>query len=328
MNILVIFTGGTIGSSVLGTTISTNKNNTYLLLDMFKKATNKNINFETAEPYYALSENNTGKNFEMLISYVSDALGKNYDGIIITHGTDTLQYTSAALSFAFGSNTIPIMIVSSNYVLTDERANGLQNFISAVDFIENKCGNGVFVSYQNTNDKPYIHRASRLLAHAEFSDDVYSINNQYYGYFNGTNFVKNENYNAKEDEITPFSKTAFTAHSEKIEVINSYVGLKYPKVDDNWKAVIIKAYHSGTLCTDDESFCKFAEELKEKNIPCYISGAKIGTVYESATVFDKYNLKILPFASTISQYIKIWFALQNNIDFNKIINLSLGEDIL
>lgn len=328
MNILVIFTGGTIGSSVTGTTISTNKNNTYLLLDMFKKTTNKNINFETAEPYYALSENNTGKNFEMLISYVSDALCKNYDGIIITHGTDTLQYTSAALSFAFGSNTIPIMVVSSNYVLTDERANGLQNFISAVDFIENKCGNGVFVSYQNTNDKPYIHRASRLLAHAEFSDDVYSINNQYYGYFNGTSFVKNENYNAKKDELKPFNKTVFNAHSEDIEVINSYVGFKYPKVNDKWKAVIIKAYHSGTLCTDDKSFCNFAKELKEKNIPCYISGAKIGTVYESATVFDEYNLKILPFASTISQYIKIWFAIQNNIDFNEIMNLSLGEDIL
>lgn len=328
MNILVIFTGGTIGSSVFGKTISANKENTYLLLDMFKKSSGKNIEFETAEPYYALSENNTGENFSKLISCVQNALNEDYDGIIITHGTDTLQYTSAALSYAFGSNTIPIMVVSSNYVLTDERANGLQNFTSAVDFIEQKCGKGVFVSYQNTGDKPYIHRASRLLAHAEFSDDVFSINNQFYGYFEDNKFVKNKNYTAKEDMITPFKETNFKKHSENIEVINSYVGFKYPQINEKWKAVIIKAYHSGTLCTDDESFCTFVKELKEKNISCYISGAKTGTVYESATVFDDYDLKILPFATTISQYIKLWFAIENNINFNDIINLSLGEDIL
>lgn len=328
MNILVIFTGGTIGSSVFGETISANKENTYLLLDMFKKSSGKDIDFKTCEPYYTLSENNTGENFSKLISAVDNALGENYDGIIITHGTDTLQYTSAALSYAFGSNTIPIIVVSSNYVLTDERANGLQNFTSAVNFIEQKSGKGVFVSYQNTGDKPYIHRASRLLAHSEFSDDVFSINNEYYGYFEGDTFVKNKNYTSKEDMIAPFNKTDLKKHSENIQVINSYVGFKYPKINKDWKAVIIKAYHSGTLCTDDESFCAFAKELKENNIPCYISGAKTGTVYESATVFNDYDLKILPFASTISQYIKIWFALEKNIDFDKIINSSLGEDIL
>lgn len=329
MNILVIFTGGTIGSSVLGKTICTNNKNSFLLLDLYsKRSKDNNINFDTIQPYYALSENNTGKEISKLIECVKENLNKNYDGIIVTHGTDTLMYSSSAISYAVGSNTIPIMLVSSNYVLTDKKANGLDNFYYAVEFIKNKCGNGVFVSYKNTNDKPFIHRGTRILAHNDFSDSIYSIDNQFYGYFENDNFIKNENYKAKKDEINPFNDIRLNQFSSDIQIINQYVGFKYPQIDKNSKAVIIRAYHSGTLCTDNDNFKEFAKDLKNKNIPCYIAGAKNGTIYESAVLFKDYNFKILPFATWISQYIKLWFAINSNYDFEKIINLSLGEDIL
>lgn len=328
MNILVIFTGGTIGSSVLGSVISTDNANTFLLLDMYKRKTGREINFATVQPYYALSENNTGEQLTALTECVCNAVNENYDGIIVTHGTDTLQYSAAALSYALGAGTIPVVLVSSNYVLTDGRANGLDNFINAVNFIEQRGGRGVFVSYKNTGDAPCIHRASRLLAHSEFSDDVFSVKNQFYGYFENGIFVKNAAYTAKNDETEPFGRVDFGKSSSAIKVIQSYVGYGYPKAPNRTKAVLIKGYHSGTLCTEDDNFKSFANDLRARGIPCFICGAENKTIYESAKIFADYGIKILPVASFISQYIKLWCALAAGRDLEKAMSSSLGEDVI
>lgn len=328
MKILIMFTGGTIGSSSNGEYISPDSENSKLLLDMYKKEYGKNVDFEITEPYYSLSENNTGKTLENLISAVCDASNEDYKGIIVTHGTDTLQYSAAALSYSLGNNTIPVLLVSSNFVLTDEKANGLSNFSAAVDFIEKNYGYGVFVPYKNSDGKVYIHRAGRILQHNELADDVFSIKNQYYGSYNGDTFIKNPDFYEREDEIKPFGKIKLSEFSRNINVFNAYVGNEYPQIDNNTKAVLIKTYHSGTICTDNKSFTEFAKTVKNKKIRCYICGADNREIYESAKVFSEYGIKILPPAAFISQYIKLWISAENNFDFDKIYSKSLGGDLL
>ena len=109
-------------------------------------------------------------------------MDEKYDGIIVTHGTDTLPYSAAALSYALGNDCIPVCIVSSNYPISDERANGIDNLHGAIRLMESgyttgETGNddkdagihcGVFVSYRNHDGVIYIHRASRLLETAAF----------------------------------------------------------------------------------------------------------------------------------------------------------------
>lgn len=328
MKILVVFTGGTIGSSVLDNVISTKQDNTRLLIEKYKNTDENGVDFVLAEPYYSLSENNTGKTLALLISFIYDKINEDYDGIIVTHGTDTLQYTAAALSYALGLNTKPVLLVSSNYVLTDERANGLQNFAGAVTFIKQNGGKGVFVSYQNNGKVLHIHRASRLLSHSEFSDRVYSIKNQYYGKIENNKFIKNPTYFEKADEIAPFGKIKLNKYSNHIAVIQAYTGLKYPEISKNIRAVLIKSYHSGTLCTADSSFAQFVKTLKEKNIPCFICGAEGEVIYESATALDSSYFKLLPPSAFISQYIKLWIADENSIEFKEIYCKSLGGDLL
>ncbi|MDE5995626.1 MAG: hypothetical protein K2G56_01775, partial [Eubacterium sp.] len=217
-------------------------------------------------------------------------------------------------------NTIPILLVSSNYVLTDENTNGLSNFAAAVDFIEKGYGNGVFVPYKNSDNKVYIHRASRLLQHSELADDVFSIKNKYYGSYNGDTFIENPDFEESEDKIKPFGKIKLSEFSRDIQIFNAYVGNEYPQIDESTKAVLIKTYHSGTICTDNDSFKKFAEAIESKKIPCYICGAENREIYESAKVFAEYGITVLSPASFISQYMKLWIATENNIDFNEIIS--------
>jgi len=318
MKILVVFTGGTIGSTSNKGIISPNSESKRTLINSYNNT--DGIIFEEAEPYFTLSENSTGENLTKLISCVCDNIDA-YDGIIIAHGTDTLQYSGCALSFAIGSDTVPVVLVSANYPLNDKRSNGNDNFKAAVDFIKNKSGKGVFICYKNSNDIIYIHRAARAMAHYEYSDDLFSIKNQYYGIMNNGRFIKNDKYRAKNDEIKPFGKINLSIHSE-IKTIYSAVGENFEHGCNN--IYLIKAYHSGTLPTADKSFLDFSKSDNQ----IFISGFDKSSVYESAVMYNDSGLNLLPVSTFISSYIKLWLAKNSGLPLNEIMQQSLGEDIV
>ena len=199
MKILVVFTGGTIGSCYNDGVISPDSNTRYKLIEMYKQ-NGGYAEFDAISPYTVLSENLNGEYFNLLYNSVKENIN-NYDGIIVTHGTDTLQYTSAVLSYMFGLCNTPIVLVSANYPLESEKSNGLENFSAAVDFIKSGNNKGVFVAYKNNGEHANIHRASRLQKHLAYSDKIESVNNIYYGEIINGNFIKNINYTEKQDEI-------------------------------------------------------------------------------------------------------------------------------
>ena len=114
MKILVIFTGGTIGSKLTDGFISPDRGAPYALLEKFKYP---GIGFDTVSPYTILSENLSVKELNILLDTVRKSLHMGYDGIIITHGTDTLQYSAAAVLECVKNTAVPIVFVSSNYPL-------------------------------------------------------------------------------------------------------------------------------------------------------------------------------------------------------------------
>lgn len=99
LKLLFVFTGGTIGSVVSGDYISTDENIPYELIKTYKNRYGLEHSYDVIKPYTELSEQNTGETISKLIKSIYDAAcGKDtYDGIIVTHGTDTLPYSAAAL---------------------------------------------------------------------------------------------------------------------------------------------------------------------------------------------------------------------------------------
>jgi len=57
---------------------------------------------------------------------------KDYDGFVVTHGTDTLCYTSAALSFMLQELSKPVIITGSQVPLEEVGSDGRANLINAV----------------------------------------------------------------------------------------------------------------------------------------------------------------------------------------------------
>lgn len=326
MKIKVIFTGGTIGSQVKEEGYIAPKGKTpYELIEEYEKKNSKKIHFETIEPYCILSENLTARELNQLIACVKKVLlEETVDGIIVTHGTDTLQYSAAILSYVFGEAKVPILLVSSDFPLEDKRANGHINFFYGIKFIEERIGTGVFVSYCNKGGNPTIHRGTRLVQHKAFSADVESIKNSWYGMFEKEIFVKNEKCdNFKENTIQDgmfqlAENVELYSNATEILRIVPYVGMEYPVIREGIKGILHESYHSGTIGISEE-LKDFVKQAKEKNIPIYVTGlTKEEAVYETVEEYKKLGMIPLFDVAPISQYCKMWLALSNGKNLEQV----------
>ena len=69
-----------------------------------------------------------------------------YAGIIVAHGTDTMHYTSAFLSFALAGLPIPVVLVGAQRSPDRASSDAATNLIGAARFIASHSGGGVYVA--------------------------------------------------------------------------------------------------------------------------------------------------------------------------------------
>lgn len=322
MKILVIFTGGTIGSTVKKGWMVTDDSTKYMLLDNYKYDGN-DLEFVTASPYTALSENLSANELNLLQRAVGEGLATDVDGIIVTHGTDTLQYAAAAVEYAFGNSRLPIVLVSSDYPLEDERTNGYYNFDAAVKLIGSGVKSGVYVSYRNNDSNVTdIHLASRILRHGECCPNLYSIDGKPYAYYDGEiilNGVKTASI------CNPLGEVAYSLDSGILS-IDSNPGNSYGYSLKGIKAVILNPYHSATLDTANEKLHAFCAQANEAGIPVFVSNVKSGISYESTKLFEDLGVISLPYGTYISAYVKIWAAISLGRNVREMVSTPIANE--
>lgn len=321
MKILVVFTGGTIGSVSGRKWISLDDSTNYTLIENYNNS--DGIVFDVCSPYSILSENLSGEELSLICKVVSENVKKDYDGIIVTHGTDTIQYTASALSYTVNAKNIPIVLVSANYPLEDKRTNGNINFKSAVDFIKSKKANGVFVAYKNENEtETKIHLGTAVITHAEARDEIFSLGGKPFA------SVLDGVVTLGEKEILPNDKDLevnFTS-SPKVLMISSFPGDNFNYSLDGVNAVIIKPYHSGTLDTNNSALLEFCERAKDENVPVFLCNVLGGKAYDSARIYKDLSLTVLPFCTIPAIYIKIWLAVSKKADIREFVLSELSSE--
>jgi len=72
----------------------------------------------------------------------------DYDGIVITHGTDTLAYTSSALSFMVRNVPIPVVLTGSMLPITEPKSDAPRNLRTAITFAS-KGFPGIYVAFMD-----------------------------------------------------------------------------------------------------------------------------------------------------------------------------------
>lgn len=329
MKILFIFTGGTIGSINEQGVISAHKGGAYAIIAAYEKKYGIDFEYDVKEPYTEVSENNTGWHIRTLCGCVRDSLSEAYDGIIVTHGSDTLQYSAAALGYCAGLDTLPVCLVASNAPVEDEGSNALDNLHGAIRFIKSGAGRGAFAIYRNAKDgRVRVHRGTRLIGPKSYSDDLSSAGRSIYGEFDESfEFIKNSMFYEAPDAQEPFDPAVLSDNNKEAQVLFSYPAMRYPQIDEDVKYIIFNTYHSGTLNTSSESAECFFAEAKRRGIPVYATGISDGAQYSSATRFAELGIIPLVGLSPVAAYVKLWFSYSSGRDLRTTLGASLSGDL-
>lgn len=183
-----------------------------------------------------------------------------YDAFIIIHGTDTLSYTCAALSYAMTDISKPVVLTGAQVPFDSVGSDAEMNLENAIrvatqDDVELKGIICVFGSY--------IMAGTRVKKISEFSYDAFeNFNNTEIGrigakiHFNRLSVEKhNSKYgNAKtKEELNVADKFAM----DKIVVLNEFPGLNHTfinaLIESGVKGIVLRAYADGNSNIGDEN---------------------------------------------------------------------------
>lgn len=125
-----------------------------------------------------LSENMTPKHWRKIAGEVAGEINNGADGVVVAHGTDTLAYTSAALSFMLRDLTRPVVLVGSQRSSDRPSSDSAENLISAARVACTDMAEVVVVMHASSSDgRCFIQRGTRVRKmHSSRRDAFRSIN--------------------------------------------------------------------------------------------------------------------------------------------------------
>lgn len=325
-NILVVFTGGTIGSKFGDDSINVGRSS-YFILDSYSRITDRlqDVEFEPIQPINQLSENLHPQDWTLLYHALIQAKYEHYDGVIVTHGSDTLAYTAIAMSYMFAGSPVPIVMIASNMPIDHPESNGLLNFKCGVEWIVRTGLPGVFAIYQDQYKHFPVHLGTRIQQCRPFTDDFESTYNKPFAII-GEDGIRHHTFalNPSPQLLKQYTERANKrkqwfdepSFSDEIVSIRPYPGIQYPVYTaENWrpKAILLDSYHSGTVnirALNGKSVLDMLESCQEHDIPVYITLMKNpgAAVYDTTKQLLDYGVKPLYHISYEASLVKLMLA--------------------
>lgn len=101
-------------------------------IEKFVPQLSSSYHIEIEIPFLLDSAELNFSNWQILIKIIKDYVDK-VDGIVITHGTDTLVYTASALSYMLLNLPIPVVLTGAQKPLHDLRTDARNNLINSFE---------------------------------------------------------------------------------------------------------------------------------------------------------------------------------------------------
>ncbi|TQQ79399.1 Glu-tRNA(Gln) amidotransferase subunit GatD [Halonotius roseus] len=109
-----------------------------------------------------LSENMDPSIWQELATAVYDEIEAGADGVVVMHGTDTMQYSAAALSFMLDT-PVPIVFTGSQRSADRPSSDNVMNAVSAVEAAKSDCAEVLLCMHASaSDDRCALHRGTRV----------------------------------------------------------------------------------------------------------------------------------------------------------------------
>ena len=268
MNILVLTTGGTIGSAFDGAAVNVCADGKCAVAEHYAAA-HRDVQFDIQSPLNILSERLSADDLNTLARAMLQADLSRCDGVILTVGSDNLAYLSSFVGLLFGNCGVPVCLVAANLILSDPAANGYENFTCAVELIRRGM-QGAFVPYRNRDGVMYVHSATDL-RQADLSEDFYSFHGAYAVYEN--NALRELRPLVTQTIPVAFDGGHLPVVRDNVLLIHPYPLQDYSRIcTGGARAVLHTLYHSATL--DSGRAIAFLKTLND--VPLFLASFRSG----------------------------------------------------
>lgn len=211
-----------------------------------------------------LSENMKPKLWIEIAKECAKELNSGAGGVVIAHGTDTLAYTSAALSFLLKNLYKPVVLVGSQRSSDRPSNDASLNLVSAVKVATSDIGEVVVVMHASTSDDfCAIHRGTRVRKmHSSRRDAFKSINDIPLGEVWNEIKILQEYRKRREEKVVVNDKL-----EEKVALVKIYPGISEEVLEyfvKNYKGIVLEGTGLGHV---PENLLPVIEEAQKRKIP-------------------------------------------------------------
>jgi L-asparaginase len=131
--ILLIYTGGTIGMLKDYKTGALKNFNFDKLLKHIPEINQLNCKVQSISFENPIDSSNMNPKSWVKIAEIIEKNYEDFDGFVVLHGSDTMSYTSSAISFMFENLTKPVIFTGSQLPIGDLRTDAKENLITSIE---------------------------------------------------------------------------------------------------------------------------------------------------------------------------------------------------
>ncbi|MDD5417382.1 MAG: Glu-tRNA(Gln) amidotransferase subunit GatD [Candidatus Nanoarchaeia archaeon] len=335
-DVSMIATGGTIGARVDYTTggVYMSVKPEELLFTVPELADIINLK-KISSPFAIASEDMTPDEWAVLAKETAKELNSGSRGVIITHGTDTLHYTSAALSFMLKNLSKPVAIVGAQRSPDRGSFDGAMNLLCAGHYTKSDLGEVAVVMHAETDDSYCfaIQGTKVRKMHSSMRNAFRPVNDLPLAkiWTDGKMEVVDKNHTKFRDEKVK----ADVKFEKKVSLLKVFPGSS-PEIlshylESGYKGVVIEATAFGHVPTETlKRKASWIPIIKKASKDMFI-GITGQTIYGRTNPYVYRNLRVLANAGAVhledmlpeTAYVKLGWVMGHEQEHSNIKNMML-----
>jgi len=259
-------------------------------------------NIKSRKLFDLLSEDMAPEHWKSIAQEVVKEMQSGVDGIVLMHGTDTLHYTAAALSFMLRDLPVPVVLVGAQRSSDRGSSDNLVNLVSAVVAAAQSSVAEVTVCMHGSmsDDFCYLHQATKVRKlHSSRRDAFQSVNVKPYAKIfypdKKIEYLRND-YRIREKRTVKLDDKLDT----NVALVYAYPGIKPEFIQSlrNFDGIVIAGTGLGHVPTNPtgdkftQSLLPAIRNLIHSNIPVVVAPQTIYgrldlNVYESGRMLNE-----------------------------------------
>ncbi len=318
-NILLIYTGGTIGMMKDFETGALKAFNFKKLLQKIPEIKQLDCTIETISFTQPIDSSNMNPKKWVQMATIIEENYETFDGFVVLHGSDTMSYSASALSFMLENLNKPVVFTGSQLPIGDLRTDAKENLITAIQIasLQHKGKNVInevclYFEYK-------LYRGNRTT----------KINAEHFNAFSSPNYPplaeSGVHLNVNHSLLNPKTSKKLTVRKDlddNVAIVKMFPGINESVLTaifsiPNLKGIVLETYGSGNAPTEDWFIQILKNGVKKGLFIVNVTQCSGGSVnmgqYETSTQLKKIGIISGKDITTEAAITKMMYLLGQNV---------------